>query len=438
VSVLLTLVQAPHPQAVRQMRLEDGEIVIGRSADADWRIDDPDQFVSRAHCTVTGQGGSFMVTDTSSGGLFVDEARAPLGPGRSLPLRDGMRLRLGDYVVRVEMRATERPAERPAPPDYDTDGFFSAPAAATPRPERPRDLPDPFDRPSSFVPPVDTSPPERRRPPEFDDPFTLDPGPERRRERPPPADFWTEPTPEPDRPPPRAADFDWGPSEPAPQARPANGSARPAPDDWAARVPEASASPAPCGGGDASLGAFLRGLGIDPADAPEGDPAARLEAFGREYRMMAEGLMHLLRQRAEEKGSARIAQTVVGAADVNPLKFMPTVEDALAVMVAARGGGFVDADAAIAAAVRDLAMHHAATWRGIQAALRRMVDRFDPKALEKELAEVGTLEKLLAGGRRAKLWELYEKRYREIAKSAETRFLGEVGADFRDAYEKEE
>jgi type VI secretion system protein ImpI len=64
-----------------------------------------------------------------------------------------------------------------------------------------------------------------------------------------------------------------------------------------------------------------------------------------------------------------------------------------------------------------------------------MVDRFDPKALEAELAAVGALEKLLAGGRRAKLWELYEKRYREIARSAETRFMGEVGADFRDAYE---
>ena len=51
---------------------------------------------------------------------------------------------------------------------------------------------------------------------------------------------------------------------------------------------------------------------------------------------------------------------------------------------------------------------------------------------------MGLLEKLLAGGRRAKLWELYEKRFREIAESAETRFLGEVGADFRDAYETEE
>jgi type VI secretion system protein ImpI len=30
---------------------------------------------------------------------------------------------------------------------------------------------------------------------------------------------------------------------------------------------------------------------------------------------------------------------------------------------------------------------------------------------------------------------LYEERYRDIAKAAEDRFLGEVGADFREAYE---
>ena len=65
-----------------------------------------------------------------------------------------------------------------------------------------------------------------------------------------------------------------------------------------------------------------------------------------------------------------------------------------------------------------------------------MLDRFDPAALEAELKELSRIGTLLAGGRRAKLWELYEERYREIAKSAENRFLGEVGADFRDAYEK--
>jgi type VI secretion system protein ImpI len=183
------------------------------------------------------------------------------------------------------------------------------------------------------------------------------------------------------------------------------------------------------------VAAFLRGLGLDAADAPE-DAAARMEAFGREYRMMAEGLMRLLRMRAEEKGNARIAQTVVSSR-VNPLKFMPTVDDALAILMAP-SGGFTDAETSIGGAVRDLAGHQVGTWRGTQAALRRMVDRFNPAMLEKELEAMGLLEKLLAGGRRAKLWELYEKRFREIAESAETRFLGEVGADFRDAYETEE
>ena len=61
----------------------------------------------------------------------------------------------------------------------------------------------------------------------------------------------------------------------------------------------------------------------------------------------------------------------------------------------------------------------------------------DPAAIEKELEALGLLETLLAGGRRAKLWELYQKRFREIAQKAETQFLGEVGADFREAYERE-
>ncbi|RVD20583.1 type VI secretion system-associated FHA domain protein TagH, partial [Mesorhizobium sp. M4B.F.Ca.ET.017.02.2.1] len=41
-SLLLTLEQGPRTQAVRQTRLDEGELVIGRSADAGWQIDDPD------------------------------------------------------------------------------------------------------------------------------------------------------------------------------------------------------------------------------------------------------------------------------------------------------------------------------------------------------------------------------------------------------------
>jgi type VI secretion system protein ImpI len=87
--------------------------------------------------------------------------------------------------------------------------------------------------------------------------------------------------------------------------------------------------------------------------------------------------------------------------------------------------------------VKDLAEHHVRAWRGVQAALRRMIDRFDPSALETEMKDSSTMETLLAGGRSAKLWDLYKKRYRETAANAESRFLGDVGADFRKAYEGE-
>ena len=437
-SLLMTLVRTPRPQAVRQMRLDEGAVVIGRSAEADWRIDDPDQYISRAHCTISGQGGAFSVTDTSSGGLFLDEARSPLGAGRSVPLLDGMRLRLGDYVIQVEVEAAgvsapaaghER-ADRSSgsAPAFDGDGFFAAPAVEAPRQERPRDLPDPFERTPRQA--VDT-PEARHAPPEFDDPFTLDPGDSGRlRERPPPPAFhWGTPAPAAAPAATAAASpagpesFGWDRSERAPPAPP---QAAPVPASLPAYgVPDSVA-----------VAAFLRGLGLDPADAP-GDAAARMEAFGREYRLMAEGLMRLLRMRAEEKGNARIAQTVMSAR-VNPLKFMPTVDDALAVLLAPPSGGFTDAETSIQGAVRDLAAHQVNTWRGTQAALRRMVDRFAPATLEKDVEALGLLETLLAGGRRAKLWELYERRFREIAQSAETRFLGEVGADFRDAYETEE
>ncbi|TIX17836.1 MAG: type VI secretion system-associated FHA domain protein TagH, partial [Mesorhizobium sp.] len=183
--------------------------------------------------------------------------------------------------------------------------------------------------------------------------------------------------------------------------------------------------------------AFLRGMGVDEADLAGRDAIAEMEKFGREYRLMLEGLMQLLRKRSEEKGNARVAQTMVGASEVNPLKFLPTVDDAIVTILGERSPGFLAGEAAISDAVRDLAQHHVRAWRGVQAALRQMVDRFDPAAIEEELKSNSAIGTLLSGGRGAKLWELYQKRHREIAESAEKSFLGEVGADFRDAYEEE-
>lgn len=486
-SLLLTLEQGPRTQAVRQTRLDEGELVIGRSADAGWQIDDPDMFVSRAHCKITGGRDGYFVTDTSSSGLFINDSDSPLGAGTSVRLQNGMRLRLGDYVVCVDLQTPaaqapeasqsfaerSRPASR-APVSIGRDDFFSATVEEEPRGPRPADLPSPFEQPvpgaferanqrssPAFDDPFSLDPvatpapngaayPEPRGAPGSSDPFSLDPVPSRNgaTESAPGKSFEFD------------DDFGFGPAAtpdlrngagPAGQRKHSAGEPQPA-NPWdlpgpaaaipspprAGVAPRPAPSPAAAQPTNTALrSAFLRGMGIEEAEFPGRDSVAEMEKFGREYRLMMEGLMQLLRKRAEEKGNARVAQTVVGASEVNPLKFLPTVDDAIVTLIAERSPGFLAGEAAIADAVRDLAQHHVRAWRGVQSALRRMIDRFDPAAIEEELKSNSAIGTLLSGGRGAKLWELYQKRHREIAQSAETSFLGEIGADFRDAYEEE-
>ncbi|MGX5831089.1 type VI secretion system-associated FHA domain protein TagH [Mesorhizobium sp. 43Arga] len=485
-SLLLTLEQSPRSQVVRQARLDEGELVIGRSADAGWQIDDPDMFVSRAHCKISGDRDGYFVTDTSSSGLFVDDSDSPLGPGRSMRLQSGMRLRMGDYVIHVEVQSkANRTSVGPAPvaghpaPAWPSPGartpasiggddFFSAKVEEEPRPPRPADLPNPFEQP---VARAYDRPSNQRSSPAFDDPFSLDPV-----ATPQSSDVGAPGQPDPfgfgempsrndasghaAKPASFDDDFSFGPAATPPLANGADPSGRvqhqaekpragrpwdgpvqaaePPPPRRAAPTPRA-ARPAQAAPSDMALrAAFLRGMGVEEADFPGRDPIAEMEKFGREYRLMLDGLMQLLRKRAEEKGSARVAQTVVGASEVNPLKFLPTAEDVIVTIISERSPGFLSGEAAIDDAVKDLAQHHVRAWRGVQAALRRMIDRFDPAAIEEELKSNSAISNLLSGGRNAKLWELYQKRHRDIAQSAESSFLGEIGADFRDAYEEEE
>lgn len=403
-TVNLVLEFSPTKQARNSYRFEGGELTIGRGEDAGWQIDDPDKYVSRRHCVISGQDGVYEVVDASSGGLFVDGGSTPLGPGNGTALEHGMRLRLGDFVMRVELLdAAPAPdpepeaipqtavAAKPSGGGFEDDGFFAAKSEEVKRPERPDTLPDPFEGPRSKKDAsFDFGEEEAAPPPLFDDPFTLDPAPSR--------------------------------AAPEPAEKPA-----PGPDP---------APPPPAAAPSDVIEAFLRGLRASPDLAGHLNSPEEMEAMGRRFRLLVDGVMLMLRTRAQEKQNVRVAQTVIGSQDVNPLKFLATTDDAVAALIKARGQGYLEPDRAIEAAFSDLADHQMRTWAALQVSLRRMIDRFDPAEIEREMEDDGLLESLLSGGRSAKLWKLYQERYAEIAEAAESRFLGEVGSEFRDAYEQ--
>ncbi|MDX8352701.1 type VI secretion system-associated FHA domain protein TagH [Cognatiyoonia sp. IB215182] len=417
----LILESSPGPQARMSYPIGGNSVVVGRGDDADWQLDDPDMYLSRKHCVIAVMDGRLTATDTSRGGTFVDGAEQPVGTGNAIALTDGMRLRMGDFVFRVDM-ASATPTPEPRQKFSSSFTFAPAPAETAEAAPRPDTLPPPFDpfaesTASQTAAKQDTTPP---KPLDMDDPFGLD-LPTRETEAPAPTGnrFFDTPLSAPLKP-------EAPPPEPTPPP--------------IATEPEPTPPPAPqpVATDDALRAALLRGMGVDPDRMQTADPVAQMEAIGTQYRYLIEGVMHLLRARASEKQQVRVAQTLISSADVNPLKFLATVDDAITTMLDNNRPGYLDGPAAINGAYRDLADHQVRTWKALQSALRRMIDQFDPTEIEKTLDDSGMLESLLAGGRNAQLWRAYEERYQEIARAAEERFLGEVGENFRDAYEGKE
>jgi len=77
-------------------------LTIGRGLDNDWIIKDPRRLLSKHHCRVDASGSTFIITDTSTNGVFVNESPTPLGRGNTAVVGDGDRLRLGELDVVVQ------------------------------------------------------------------------------------------------------------------------------------------------------------------------------------------------------------------------------------------------------------------------------------------------------------------------------------------------
>ena len=84
---------------------------VGRAHDNDWVLPDPQRYLSAHHARIRFIDGRFHLVDTSTNGVFVNDARESLGRRGSHVLQDGDLLRLGDYELSVSID-TER-AEAP-------------------------------------------------------------------------------------------------------------------------------------------------------------------------------------------------------------------------------------------------------------------------------------------------------------------------------------
>jgi type VI secretion system protein len=419
---------------------------IGRAADNDWILPDPDRYISSHHCKVEFRAGQWMLEDTSTNGVFINGSDVPASVEGAYALKDGDRLRLGDYeiIVSVDERQdfpSDASGQMPAPvrssaarrgapaPEVDlgeelditdllTDAAIKpapAPTAAAPAPvaaSAPTIGPGGFDinkalgidlQPTRPGGPNNNTVPGRPTrsgfaslldAPEEIDQRTVVPGGK--------PDDWQMQTKPYDRKSLQAL------TNPASLSRPAEKpAAAPAPEPRAGRrATDAVLEPAN------GVEAFCRGAGIDPASIPLETQHALLQLAGQMTREVVLGLMDVLKGRADQKNRLRLSQTTIQPADNNPLKFSASVDEALVKLFDGHANtrylGPVDA---IRDSFADLRTHQQSLSAAVQAAIDEVMNRIEPGELQEKFDRGLKRGALLGAANKMKYWDLYTEFY---------------------------
>ncbi|MBW4036029.1 MAG: type VI secretion system-associated FHA domain protein TagH [Proteobacteria bacterium] len=413
-TLILSMLRCPDAAPPETRRLEGGEFRIGRGSDNDWVLADPERVLSKRHCVIAWRGGAWQIADTSTNGTYINRDAAPLGSGGVHTLADGDRIRFGAYEIEARMQSAAAFAPPPPPRAGYNDPFGDDPFA-TPSAPAPPPAPDSwFGGGNSIALPSDFDPlaPDESL---FGRPVADHSAAHQDAFRPPPLA-------------PKLLPDDWDLSVTPPPPRP------PAPEAFnptPVPPPPPPAAPPITSDHPDLLTAFLTAAGM--ADAPVGgDPAVMMRRLGGAFRAMVAGLRQSMIARAAIKGEFRIEQTMIRAKGNNPLKFSADDDDAMAALLGIGRRTDMAADAAVSDALRDIRLHEIAVMGAMQAAVRALLDRFDPSLLRAE-GEQGRA--MIPAQRKARAFDAFEALHGEITRALTDDFDSVFGKAFARAYE---
>ena len=225
-------------------------------------------------------------------------------------------------------------------------------------------------------------------------------------------------------------------------ADPGDATAVRATDLWAAGSPDTRQIPVlapepPDPGTAALLAAFFDGARLTvPTAGAAGE--RQMRELGQSYRLLLQGVIDLLRARAELKQAFRIKQTQIADTGNNPLKFAANVETALE-LTGRADDGYLGLETAVLDALKDLRVHQSAVTSGLQGALLAAVQPFEPDGIRERIESTGgAFGRWLHGGTRAACWEEFRRRYDELARDPAGRLQDIFENEFRSVYEHQE
>ncbi|RUS59694.1 type VI secretion system-associated FHA domain protein TagH [Pseudorhodobacter sp. E13] len=202
-----------------------------------------------------------------------------------------------------------------------------------------------------------------------------------------------------------------------------------------AAKPPVAAKPAAAPQSHDAARAFLRGAGVEDLTITDDELAETMERLGSVMFTLISGLRDILMTRTSIKSEFRIEKTELAAGGNNPLKFALSPEHAVEFIVKPRKG-YMPASAAVEEALGDIKAHEVAMVTGMEAAIKDVLGRLDPKTLEEKIGKGGGFADMLKG-RKSRYWETYEKLYADISEQAEHDFHEFFSKEFAKAYKKQ-
>jgi type VI secretion system FHA domain protein len=451
---VLTL-EATGPEAdslgpASRMRFRTSGGTIGRTPDNDWVL--PHALVSGHHADIRFANGTFLITDTSTNGVFVNTLNNRLPKGQPTPIEPGELLIIQPYRIHASIEvpgsiglpgATSEaplvggafPSAVPLPPAIPIDEPFDLPGPA-PAPAPSGDVLDPLEALglAGPAPPIRNVPraEDLGRASALEDHF-----------RPPVAIIPEPVVPEPSRSTGLIPDdydpmrdsggstpglidpFRSEPPRPAPVPRPEP----PRPHPGMPAAAPVAAAPR----GSSELAEVLAGAGLPNA--------AVTPTLGRDLgsilRVVVTGVMDLLRARQQIKDEFRMQATRFRAEDNNSLKFSANVGDALHNLLVKRNAAYLGPVDSFEDAFTDLRNHQIAMLFAMRTAFESMLAEFGPERLQSQFERRVKKKSLLGTGPEAEYWELYRERAEELAKDVEETYRKLFGDRFVEAYEEQ-
>jgi type VI secretion system FHA domain protein len=381
---------------------------IGRAAGGATHWVLPDGMVSGMHAAISCIGGTFHIEDrNSTNGVVLNSTRIP--PGRPHPLRDGDVLRIDPYTIRATVMAMAHPrpalpkaspVEESAPTSGQILDQFSMIGPASPSSRERLGLND-IPAANDYVDTPDLVAPQRTDPPPSIAPRPIPRGYN------PAESIYVKPSP-----------------EPIPSATPAR-----APQEPPVVPDEVRAGPQGRGRGvpversgtrnsgpippmrerDGALASVFAAAGL--TDVPITPDLAR--ELGTILRIVAQGLVDVLRTRRDVKSEFDVEGTIPGLEKNNPLKLAQDGTEALRALFAHRHPSFLEPVDAFRDSFDDLRKHHVAMSAGTRAAFEAMLAEFHPDRLEERFSRraSGAIVPLPA---RIRNWDLYRERFDDL------------------------